>query len=393
MSVKSNYAKMIDAMLPLSKERKPRNHDNAASSPANTTSSTEPLKTKHVSDSKIVVPRIYKEKAPVKAGDIFSVPFSNIFICAMKASGKTTVLSNIIWKCIGKNTKVIIICNTVDKDPTYITTVERLRKKKYHVTTLTDIKDPENGVNAIEEFMEINKKGQDDAEAGSEQSGSDYEDEGSDDDAPLISRRMRVHKAGQSGGALPPVQYTGNIQQPINVLPPRRREPLSLLTAQRGSGIPNQQSSAPQPPSRPQATPEQKAALTKPDKEKKRKVVKIYPEYIIVLDDLGSELRDKHLTQLMKTNRHYKALVILSTQYLNDLQPAAIRQLGYVLLFAKFSEDKLLELYKALYISMPFEKFQQIYLDATKDRYSFLFIGRAAGVDELRKGFTERYII
>ena len=40
----------------------------------------------------------------------------------------------------------------------------------------------------------------------------------------------------------------------------------------------------------------------------------IYPEYIFVLDDLGSRMRDKAVTQFLKTNRHYKTKVILSAR-------------------------------------------------------------------------------
>ena len=307
------------------------------------------LKTTKVSESKIVVPRIEKEKRPVKAGDIFAVPFSNIFLCAMKQSGKSTILTNIIWKCIGRNTKVIIIASTVDKDPTLVDTVKKLRKKQYDVITLTDIKDPSNGINAIQEFMDENK----DPEDGS----------GSDEDE---QQPAYVHAQQQ--------------QQPEQpTAPTRRRVPLSqvLLPA-----------AAPAPTSKAQPTP------SSPKKKKlTRKLSKIYPDYIICLDDLGAELRDKALTQLMKTNRHYKALVIISSQHLNDLQPSALRQLGYVMLFARFSEDKQLELYQKLDITIPFEKFQEIYRDATKDKYSFLFISRAEGKDEFRKGFTERYIV
>jgi len=315
---------------------------------------SEEIKTKHVSDSKIVVPRIHKEKAPVKAGDIFAVPFSNIFICAMKNSGKSTVLTNIIWKCIGRNTKVIVICSTVDKDPTWKHTIEKLRDKDYSVTTLTEITDPQDKVNALQEFMNENNN---DNESASEEEQQEEEFK----PPAFVARKNR--------------------QQHVEPMPTaqgfqirRNRPPLQLS-----------------PPPAPPPSPVEEVKEEKPKKTKK--LAKIIPEWIIVLDDLGDALRDKALTQLMKTNRHYKALVIISSQNLNDLQPAALRQVGYCLLFARFSEDKLEELYKKLDITLPYERFRQLYKDATKAKYSFLFIGRAEGVDEFRKGFTERYIL
>ena len=38
--------------------------------------------------------------------------------------------------------------------------------------------------------------------------------------------------------------------------------------------------------------------------------------YIVIFDDLSSELKDKAVPYFMKRNRHFKALCILSSQYL-----------------------------------------------------------------------------
>ena len=322
--------------------------------PSNESTIQSPLKKVVVSTSKIVVPRIQKEKRPVKAGDIFAVPFSNIFLCAMKQSGKSTVLTNIIFKCIGANTKVIVICSTVDKDPTWIDTIKKLRKKNHDVVTLTEIVDPQNGVNALQEFMDENK--------GDNEQQSDDDDENEQDFKLPIPKRMMNKPSISSAFPIPATRQRPSLSTVL--LPPKPQPPVEKHS----------------PPPSPKA-------------KKTRKLSKIYPEYIICLDDLGDELKNKALTQLMKTNRHYKALVIISSQHLNDLQPAALRQLGYVMLFARFSEDKLLELYQKLDITLPIEKFKELYRDATKDKYSFLFISRAEGKDEFRKGFTERYIV
>ena len=43
------------------------------------------------------------------------------------------------------------------------------------------------------------------------------------------------------------------------------------------------------------------------------------PVYIVIFDDLSSELKYKAVPYFMKQNRHFKALCILSSQYLFDL--------------------------------------------------------------------------
>ncbi len=126
----------------------------------------------------------------------------------------------------------------------------------------------------------------------------------------------------------------------------------------------------------------------------KVKVIKYdTPEYIIILDDCGNETRNKAVTQLMKTNRHYKTLVLIASQHLNDLQPAAIKQLQYIFLFARFSLDKLEDLYKTLDLSINWDKFLSLYKDATADKYGFLYIGREPEGDKFRKGFNNEYIL
>ena len=58
---------------------------------------------------------------PVKTEDIkgykyIPMLYSNIFICAKKNSGKTTVVYNILKNCINKSTKVVIFCSTHNND-------------------------------------------------------------------------------------------------------------------------------------------------------------------------------------------------------------------------------------------------------------------------------------
>ena len=126
---------------------------------------------------------------------------------------------------------------------------------------------------------------------------------------------------------------------------------------------------------------------------KKKKAPKmITPEYIICMDDMGTAMRNKHVTQLLKVNRHYKTKVILSAQNISDLEPGAIRQLDYCLVFGRQPEDKVKKLREQLDLDVSEEDFFAMYRDATAKLYGFLYIGRE-GEDVFRKGFTQQYII
>jgi len=62
--------------------------------------------------------------------DLFPELYSNIFLCAKKKSGKTTVIYNIIKKCANKNTKVVAFVSTIDKDKSRLTIREFCERKE-----------------------------------------------------------------------------------------------------------------------------------------------------------------------------------------------------------------------------------------------------------------------
>lgn len=281
------------------------------------------LKTVKVSDSKIILPRIEKDNRKIKAGDIFSIPYPNIFICSMKASGKSTVLTNIIFKMMGPNTKIIIICNSINHDEIWLDAIKKIKKRGNEVITLNDI--VEDNVDEIAEFLnEMKNNNNDDIE---------------------------------------------EIKQETQITKPHIRKPLYELVKKN----------------------EVKQDVKQDIKEEKQKKnSKIISEFLICLDDLGSSLRNKSLDQLVKTNRHYKCTVIISTQHLNDILPSTLRQMNYCLIFGKFSEDKLKELYKKFDIGVTYDEFYNMYKDATKIKYNFLFIDRPK--NEFRSGFQNKYL-
>lgn len=117
----------------------------------------------------------------------------------------------------------------------------------------------------------------------------------------------------------------------------------------------------------------------------------VEPEKIFVFDDLGSDLRHPAINQLLKTNRHHKAKVIISSQYLTDLQPQAIKQLDFALLFKSFNDEKLQKIYDGLDLGVTFDDFKVMYKYATSESFSFLFIDVRKEV--FRKNFSTQISI
>lgn len=123
--------------------------------------------------------------------------------------------------------------------------------------------------------------------------------------------------------------------------------------------------------------------------EKKKKSKYLAPEYVFIFDDLSNAMRHKVIAKLLKTNRHYKSKVIISSQYLNDLDPQSLKQLDYYLVFPANAQEKVELVWKYADLSMGFETFYDVYNDATSEKYNFLYVD--VNNDKLRKNFDKEY--
>lgn len=100
-----------------------------------------------------------------------------------------------------------------------------------------------------------------------------------------------------------------------------------------------------------------------------------YPENIFIFDDISCDLRNKSVSKLLKSNRHYKSKVIISSQYVTDITPSVRLQLDYCLVFKNLSLANLRNIYASLDIWIDFDKFKSYYDYATKQsNHSFLYI-------------------
>lgn len=123
------------------------------------------------------------------------------------------------------------------------------------------------------------------------------------------------------------------------------------------------------------------------DPSKKEKYLS--PEYILVFDDLSTELKDPTIQAFLKKNRHFMCKTIISTQAYIDLEPSARTQEDYLLLFPKIPEDKLKVIHRDADISIDYEEFLKLYFSATKEPFNFLYIGTKT--EEFRKNFNLQY--
>ena len=184
--------------------------------------------------NKAKVQPIQKEEVPIdkiKGNELFPCLYNNIFICARKNSGKTTLIFNIIKQCCDKNSTVIIFSGTHYSDSSYQYIKDYMKYKKIPSMFFDSIN---NGkINQLEEVI----------------SGIKAEDI-PDDKEPTIEEKKS------------------------------REEIQKMKHVQRILGN------------------EEKEQVEK----KPRKPKKICPKYLIIFDDLSSELRSKSVVMLLKTD-------------------------------------------------------------------------------------------
>lgn len=125
---------------------------------------------------------------------------------------------------------------------------------------------------------------------------------------------------------------------------------------------------------------------------KKRKPKKIYPKLIFIFDDFGAKMREKWVSQLFKVNRHMESKVFVIVHSLSDVEPSTLKNTDVVMTFNGLTSlEKQLHFYNLCEIKLPFEAFCRVYKDATREKYSMLYVD--TNNDKLRKNFTEEYVI
>lgn len=269
------------------------------------------IKTKNLNDfkvKKIILPPLPDNKK-VKGGKLLPL-YSNIFICARKCSGKTTVIANILKECVDSDTKINIFCSTVYKDRSYVEILKFLQKKGCDVVVnVSSVGDDRRCL--IREIL-------------------DEPVENSDEETDEESEEETY----------------------IKIKPDKTEKPKKLT---------------------------------------KRKKIKIAQKRIIILDDIGDELRKPIINQLLKVNRHIKAKVILSSQYLNDLSPQALRQIDNWLIFSGMKHEKLNKILRDSDAPYTYEEFERIYKYCCMKKYQFMYLD--CNNNKVRRCFNEEVFL
>jgi hypothetical protein len=101
----------------------------------------------------------------------------------------------------------------------------------------------------------------------------------------------------------------------------------------------------------------------------------VTPDYVIIMDDISSkELKRPSIASLLKRNRHFHIMTIISSQYVHDLSKESLLQVDLWLLFKSLPEDKIEKVYKDSNVVVNFPLFYQMYLRATERPFSFFFV-------------------
>jgi len=273
------------------------------------------LKTKKINEKVVKplnVPKVDPER--VKGYDLFPEIYCNVFLCAKKKSGKTSVIAKILKECCDKETKVICFCATHNRDPSYVAIKNMLESKEIEAHFFDSIVD-ENKLDKLEKIIEELKKNE------SEDEEEEEEQEQEDKDKVCL-----FFDEGE------------NVKIKI----------------------------------------------------KKRKPKKIAPKIIFIFDDISTELKNKNVPRLLKTNRHFKSKVIISSQYPNDVEPGSRRQFDYWILFKGHSDEKLEIVHQNASLSDEYKHFKKIYDYATEGNYNFLYIDTTK--NKYRKNFDSEII-
>jgi hypothetical protein len=251
------------------------------------------------------------DKRPIRGYDLIEELYANVFLCARKKVGKTTVIYKIIKDCIIKSTVIYLFCSTIFKDEAWIEIRKKIEK---------------NG-NELHAFTSIYEDGQDQLDLLIEKLSQEAEEQ-------------EVNKEDE--------------------LPEDKHEDIMERLKNLYSGAGH---NSPKPE-------DEEQERTKPRKSKYRA-----PEVLIVFDDISNELKSPTLLKLLKMNRHFRTKIVVSSQYPNDLLPQSRKMIDVFMIFKGFSEKKMKEIYRDTDSSLPFDIFYSIYKKATSDKkHSFLYI-------------------
>jgi hypothetical protein len=321
------------------------------------------------------VPKLKKEEKPFLGSDMFENMYSNIGIIAPRNSGKSSLLYNILEKSADADTNVVAFCSSLNQDQIWIQIQNMCRKKGISfqgyesmkedgvdlITCLTkylqrlardgifeDERDvPENEKDYEDSFGNTKKQPYEDSyisESRDEYDYDDYEDDGYEDG------RFK-------GGRGHDYDYHDEFEHKEPVKKNKNEVDFHFKIHSNSSRM----------------------------KKKEYKT----PFGIVIFDDNSRELRSPSLMTFLKACRHARCACIFLSQSVNDLAPSSLNQLDYLITFKGIPEPKIIHIHTQLSLTLPFDKFQKIYHNATNEKYNFLLVDKNNHI--FRKNFNMKY--
>jgi hypothetical protein len=134
------------------------------------------------------------------------------------------------------------------------------------------------------------------------------------------------------------------------------------------------------------------AIKTEDDEDEEEKVKKpkyLAADWLIIFDDMSDQIKNGILEKFIKLHRHHRSAIFISNQTLNDLSVASRKNIDFWILYTDIDGKKLSEIYNKCSLGITFEKFSELYHDATSKPYSFFFNANKA---DYRQNFNARYL-
>ena len=94
-----------------------------------------------------------EDNRPVLGANLFPEIYANIFLCARKKSGKSSVIYNIIKKCADKNTTIVAFVSTLHKDKNWATIQLHCELNNIPFIGYTIIFDDDDGHDVLDELV------------------------------------------------------------------------------------------------------------------------------------------------------------------------------------------------------------------------------------------------
>ncbi len=289
------------------------------------------------------IPRVKNETQKKFPGsEIFDYRWFNLYICAKRRSGKTVLIYNLLKKFVRPNTIVLFFVSTFYSDANYEAMRDFLDKKNIPYEPHTSIRD-ERGTDQVRAFVRALQE-----EKREEQIRKDLKKQ-KKNASDVITHWDTVDPEHTVIFDKP---ESKNIELPGNPNDPWKDEHDLLQQGLLFTSMDN--------------------PLQPPNKRKKKP--REEPEYIIIFDDLGDELRTTSLVELMKRSRHFRCKIIISSQNLFDLPSQGINQLTYAAIFRHMPLDKVEKIREKLTLDISPEKMQEVYLKYTQKPYDFILL-------------------